>query len=163
MKQDMLTTRWEGADLVVQRDEAVVDRIAAAEIGRVIVVCSGGDTPADLDFVVIETATEHVLLPAGSGIAGRVYFERQPYWTDRSCIFWVTGRHAPLPRHLCRGIWLLRRHRPTYLRLPITELAPLIEQWPIDGPQTWEQRRWARVASKRHLSALARSATPSLS
>jgi hypothetical protein len=163
MKHALLTTRWEGVDLVVLRDNEVADRIAATDIRRVIVVCNGGDTPAELDFVVIETSTHHVLLPADSGIAGRVYFERQPYWTERSCIYWVTGRHAPLPRHLCPGIWLLRRHRPAYLRLPADELAALIEQWPLEGPQTWEQRKWAQIASKRHLAALARSAAPNVS
>jgi hypothetical protein len=163
MKQVPLATRWQGADLVVLRPREADDRIAAADIRRVVLVCRGGDTPAHLDFAIIETATEHLLLPATSGIATRVYFERQPYWTERACIYWVTGRHAPLPRHLFPGIWLLRRHRPTYLRLPIAELAPLIEQWPVAGPQTWEQRKWAQSASKRHLAALARNIAPGLS
>ncbi len=163
MKQVPLATRWEGADLVVLRHQEVADRIAAADIRRVFLVCRGGDTPADLNFAVIETASEHVLLPADSGIAGRVYFERQPYWTQRACIYWVTGRHAPLPRHLCPGIWLLRRHSPAYLRLPIAELASLIEQWPVEGPQTWEQRKWSQIATKRHLAALARNIVPGVS
>lgn len=160
MKHDLLATRWEGLDLVVRRNGEAADRIAAADIQRVILVCDGGDTPADLEFALIETATDHVLLPADSGIAGRVYFERQPYWTERCCIHWVTGKHAPLPRHLCPGIWLLRSHRPAFMRLPAGELAPLIGQWPLEGPQTWEQRKWARIASKRHLAALARTHAP---
>ena len=163
MKDAVLATRWEGADLVVLRGNDVADRVAATDIRRVIVVCSGGDTPAELEFVVVETSTDHVLLPADTGIAGRVYFERQPYWTERSCIYWVTGRHAPLPRNLRPGLWLLRRHRPACLRLPASELAPLIEQWRLEGPQTWEQRKWAQIASKRHLAALARSAAPNAS
>jgi hypothetical protein len=44
--------------------------------------------------------------------------------------------------------------------LPAHELAPLIEQWPLEGPQTWEQRKWAQIASKRHLAALARTSRP---
>lgn len=160
MKHDLLATSWEGLDLVVRRNSEVADRIAAADIQRVILVCSGGDTPADLEFAVIETATDHVLLPADSGIAGRVYFERQPYWTERCCIYWVTGKHAPLPRHLCPGIWLLRSHRPAFMRLPVGELAPHIEQWLMEGPQTWEQRKWAQIASKRHLSALTKTHAP---
>jgi hypothetical protein len=163
MKQVALATRWEGADLVVMRHHEEVDRIADADIRRVLLVCHGADTPSDLEFAIIETATEHVLLPADSGIAGRVYFERQPYWTERACIHWVTGRHAPLPRHLCPGIWLLRRHRPAYLRLPASELASLIAQWPVEGPQTWEQRKWAQNAAKRHRAAQARSIAPGLS
>ena len=163
MKHQLLATCWEGADLVVLRRDEVADRVATADIRRVILVCDGGDTPADLEFAVIETATDHVLLPADSGIAGRVYFDRQPYWTERSCIYWLTGRHAPLPRHLCPGIWLLRRQRPAYLRLPASELAALIDQWPLEGPQTWEQRKWSQVASKRQSAGLARTPAPSLS
>ena len=163
MKHERLATRWEGSDLVVLRNQQVADRIAAADIRRVVMVCHGGDTPADLAFAVIETATDHVLLPADSGIAGRVYFERQSYWTERCCVYWVTGRHVPLPRHLCPGVWLLRRHRPAYLRLPAGELAPLIEQWPLQGPQTWEQRKWSQIAAKRHLAALARTTAPQVS
>ena len=160
MEHDLLATRWEGANLVVLRNQEVADRVAAADIRRVILVCNGGDTPADLEFALVETATEHLLLPADSGIAGRVYFERQSYWTERSSIYWVTGRHAPLPRYLRPGIWLLHRHRPAFLRLPASELAPLIEQWPIEGPQTWEQRKWAQIAGQRHLAALARAGRP---
>jgi hypothetical protein len=163
MKCERLATRWEGADLVVLRDRQVADRIAAADIERVILVCHGGDTPADLAFAVIETAAEHVLLPAQSGIATQIYFEHQPYWTERACIHWVTGRHAPLPRRLYPGIWLLRSHRPTYLRLPIAELALLIGQWPLQGPQTWEQRKWAQVGHKRHLAAMSRRTAPWIS
>jgi hypothetical protein len=160
MKHAMLATRWEGADLVVLAKGNVADRIAADDIRRVLLVCDGGDTPADLEFAVVETATEHVLLPAESGIAARVYFDRQPFWTERACVHWVTGRHAPLPRHLRPGIWLLRRHRPAFLRLPVRELAALIEQWPIEGPQTWEQRKWASLGSRRHLASLGRSRSP---
>ena len=160
MMHALLTTRWEGADLLVLRNHEVADRIAAADIQRVILVCDGGDTPADLEFALIETSTEHVLLPANSGIAGCVYFERQPYWTEQSSVYWVTGRHAPLPRHLCPGIWLLRRHRPAYLRLPASELTPLIDKWPLQGPQTWEQRKWAQIGSKRHLATLAGARRP---
>jgi hypothetical protein len=160
MKHDLLVTRWDSADLLVLRNGHVCDRIAGADIQRVMLVCEGGDTPADLQFAVIETATEHVLLPADSGIARRIFFERQDYWTERSSVYWVTGRHAPLPRHLCPGIWLLRRHRPAYLHLPRGELAPLIERWRLEGPQTWEQRKWAQIASKRHRVALARTIAP---
>jgi hypothetical protein len=163
MKHERLSTRWEGSDLVVLRGQHSTDRIAAAHIRRAILVCHGGDTPADLAFAIIETDTDHVLLPADSGIAGRVYFERQSYWAERSGVHWVTTPYAPLPRHLCPGIWLLRSHRPAYLRLPAAELAPLIAQWPLQGPQTWEQRKWARGPSRRHLAALASTTAPRLS
>lgn len=163
MKHQRLATRWEGADLLVLRQQHIVDRIAAADIVRVILVCHGGDTPADLAFAVIETPTEHVLLPAESGIAARVYFERQPFWTLRGCVHWVTGRRPPLPRHLCAGVWLLNPRRPPYLRLPAHGLSALIAQWPLQGPQTWEQRKWAQLASRRHLAAPATANEPQAS
>lgn len=151
MQHDLLATRWEGNDLLVLRNDEVADRIAAADIRRVILVCDHGDTPSDLSFAVIDAGADHVILPAESGIAGRVHFERQPFWTQRACIYWVDAAQAPLPRALRPGLWLLRRHRPGYLRLPSAEIAPLIEQWPIEGPQTWEQRKWARIAASRSL------------
>jgi hypothetical protein len=157
MRTDLLTTRWEDTDLLVLRGDEPVERIAADDIERVILVCHGGDTPSALDFALIDLGAEHVLLPAASGIAGRVYFERQAWWTQRACIYWVTGRHAPLPRHLRAGrsvISLLRRRRPALLRLPASELQGLVAQWPLQGPQTWEQRKWAQIGVSRHLGAL---------
>jgi hypothetical protein len=56
MKHELLSTRWEGLDLVLRRNGETVDCISAADIQRVILVCHGGDTPADLEFAVIETA-----------------------------------------------------------------------------------------------------------
>ena len=157
MRPQHLATRWEGSDLLVLIDEQVADRIAAADIRRVILVCERGDTPSDLAFAVLETSTECVILPAESGIAGRVHFERQAFWAARACLYWVNANRAPLPRHLRPGLWLLRRHRPGYLRVPGAELAALLESWPLEGPQTWEQRKWARIAADRSLSPAKKS------
>lgn len=151
MRHDLLATRWEGNDLLVLRNDEIADRIAAADIRRVILVCEGGDTPSDLSFAVIDAGADHVILPAESGIAGRVHFERQGFWAQHPCIYWVAASRAPLPRALRPGLWLLRRHRPAYLRLPSAEIAPLIEQWPLEGPQTWDQRKWAHIAANRSL------------
>ena len=38
MMQGLLTTRWDGADLLVQRKQAVLDCIGARDIERVILV-----------------------------------------------------------------------------------------------------------------------------
>ena len=146
-----LSTRWVGHDLVVLRDDAQIDRIPGDRIRRVILVCDGSDAPSDLAFAVIEADGDCVILPAESGIAGRVHFERQSFWTQHPCIHWTTAAHAPLPRHMCPGVWLLRRHRPGYLRVPASAHAPLIERWPLEGPQTWEQRKWARIEANRSL------------
>ncbi len=146
-----LNTRWDGDVLLVLDDDREIDRIAAHEIHRVILVSEGGDAPRDLCYAVIETAADHVVLPAESGIAGRVHFERQGFWQQRPCVYWAPAARAALPRRLLPGVWLLRRHRPGYLRLPRTELDPVIERWPLEGPQSWEQRKWARIVAARCL------------
>ena len=151
MRHATVDTRWEGNDLLVLRQDKEIDRIAAREIHRVILVCHGGDSPSDLRFAVVETLADHVLLPATSGIAGRVHFERQSFWMQRPCVYWVDEARAPLPRRLLPGVWLLRSHRPGYMRLPHDELAGVIDQWPLEGPQSWEQRKWANIVRSRLL------------
>lgn len=146
-----LNTRWDGDDLLVLENDQELDRIAGREIHRVILVSEGGGAPRDLCFAVIETAADHIVLPAESGIAGRVHFERQSFWQQRPCVYWAAASRATLPRRLLPGVWLLRRHRPGYVRLPRTELGPVIERWPLEGPQTWEQRKWARIVAARTL------------
>jgi hypothetical protein len=158
MGRDWLTTtRWDGTDLLVLRNGAIVERVARAAIARAILVCNGGDTPSALEFAVLDLGAEHLLLPADSGIAACVYFERQAWWTERACIYWVTAPHAPLLRHLRSGgrstVALLWRDRPVCLRLPAAQLQGLIEHWPLEGPQTWEQRRWARRKAKNPAAA----------
>jgi hypothetical protein len=61
---------------------------------------------------------------------------------------------APLPSRLRPGLWLLRRRQPAFMRLPRTELAPIIADWPLEGPQTWEQRKWQRIVKSRMLAPL---------
>ena len=57
--------------------------------------------------------------------------------------------HAALPVRLRRARWLLRHTGPEYARLPRVELSPLMEKWPLEGPQTWEQRKWRRIENAR--------------
>jgi hypothetical protein len=143
-------TAWQGPDLVVFRGDEEVDRFAASQIERVVFVHRGaGDTPGDLAFALVELPQEHILLPAETGFAGRVHFERLSFWDERQCIFWVPESKAPLPSRLKRGVWLLRSSSPAYSRLPRQELASIVERWPLTGPQTWEQRKWQRIAMSR--------------
>ena len=151
MRQPTLDTRWEGSDLLVLRNEREVDRIPARDIHRVILVCRGGDAPSDLRFAVVETTADHILLPASTGIAGRIHFERQGFWMQRPCVYWIDEARAPLPRRLLAGVWLLRRQVPAYVRLPHEELASVVDAWPVEGPQSWEQRKWARIVRNRLL------------
>jgi hypothetical protein len=151
MRKESLDTRWEGSDLLILSNEREIDRIASREIHRVILVCHRGDSPSDLRFAVVETTADHVLLPAASGIAGRVHFERQSFWMQRPCVYWVDEARAPLPRRLLPGAWFGRRHPPGHARLPHTELAAVIERWPLEGPQSWDQRKWANIVRNRML------------
>jgi hypothetical protein len=33
--------------------------------------------------------------------------------------------------------------------MPRAELASLIDHWPVEGPQTWDQRKWRRIERNR--------------
>jgi hypothetical protein len=152
-------TAWQGPDLVVFRDENEVDRFVAAQIERVIFIHRGnGDKAGDLLFALVELPDEHIVLPAETGFAGRVNFERLSFWAEKQCVYWVSENKASMPTRLRRSLWLLRPGAPAYARLPRAELAPRIEQWPLEGPQTWEQRKWMRIALSRPFAGL--SATP---
>ena len=92
----MLHTRWQSMELIVSRDGREIDRVCATDIERLIVVYRDrGDTPGDLAYAVLQTHEHDLLFPPESGIAGRVHFERQLFWTERRCVYW-----APLAKDL---------------------------------------------------------------
>jgi hypothetical protein len=143
-------TAWHAQDIVVFRDDVEVDRVHAPDISRVILVHRGsGDTPGDLVQAIVEVGDSVLILPADTGFAGRVNFERQAFWAERGCVYWVNESRAPLPLRLRRGRWFLGLAHPTYTRVPRAELAALLERWPVQGPQTWEQRKWRRIERSR--------------
>jgi hypothetical protein len=144
-------TAWQGQDIVVFRDEQETDRIDAAQIERVIFIYTGsGESPGELVQAVVETPDDCLVFPADTGFAGRVNFERVDYWASRACVYWVPHSRAPLPLRLRRGRWWLGlASGPSFLRLPRSELASFIDQWPLEGPQTWEQRKWRRIERSR--------------
>ena len=143
-------TAWQGQEIVVYREDEEIDRLNAHDIQRVVFVHHGaGDSPGDLLYAIVETVDEALVLPDYTGFAGRVNFERQAFWAERGCVYWVGDSHAALPGRLRRGRWLLRHAGPSFVRLPRVELAPLIETWPLEGPQTWEQRKWRRIENRR--------------
>lgn len=155
-----LWAAWRGMDLFVLRNGTEVDRVHADEIRRVVLVNGGaGETPGDLSFALIETDSDYLLLPASSGIAGCVHFEHQAFWSQRDCIYWVNAQNIELPRKLRSGLWPLRRPQPAdFMRLPRAELDTYIQKWPLEGPQTWEQRKWKRITRSRSLSPLDQAA-----
>ena len=143
-------TAWQGQDIVVYRNEAEIDRLHAADIARVVLVHRGsGDTPGDLVQAVVEVGEDCLLFPADTGFGGRVNFERQAWWAEKACVYWVNEARAPLPLRLRRGRWFLGLTHPVYTRVPRSELAALIERWPVQGPQTWDQRKWRRIEKSR--------------
>jgi hypothetical protein len=150
-----LHTRWQAMELIVARDGREIDRVGACDIQRVIMVYRDrGDTPGDLAYAVLQTREHDLLFPPESGIAGRVHFERQVFWSERRCVHWVPLAKAALPRKLCPGLWILRQHKPAFVRLPRQELQPLIASWPLEGPQSWDERKVARIARARPFGAL---------
>ena len=141
-------TAWQAQDIVVYRDDVEVDRVPASSIERVVLVHRGsGESPGDLMFAVVELAQDCLLFPADTGFAGRVNFERQAFWAERACIYWASEANASLPMRLRRGLFGLGA--PQFARMPRTEFAPLLDRWVLEGPQTWEQRKWHRIERSR--------------
>jgi hypothetical protein len=146
-------TAWQGQEIVVFRDEIEVDRVNAEQIQRVVFVYAGtGESPGHLQYAIVDTPTDCIILPAETGFAGRVNFERTEYWAARGCVYWAPQSRVTLPLRLRRGRWLRLGAGPAYSRVSRGELAPLIDQWPLEGPQTWEQRKWRRIERSRPFS-----------
>ena len=154
MMKSSWRTAWQGQDIVVYRNDAEVDRLHAPDIARVVLVHRGsGESPGDLVQAVVEIGDSTLIFPADTGFAGRVNFERQPFWAERACVFWVSEDRASLPVRLRRGRWYLPTAAPMFQRVPRIELAPLIDGWSLQGPQTWEQRKWRRIEDSRPFAA----------
>jgi hypothetical protein len=150
MKSSSWRTAWQGQNIVVLRNDDEVDRLHAPDIERVVLVHRGsGESPGDLVQAVVEIGDACLIFPADTGFAGRVNFERQAFWAERGCVYWVNEARAPMPLRLRRGRWFPGLTHPVFTRLPRTELSALIEGWPMQGPQTWEQRKWRRIARNR--------------
>ncbi|HTP71034.1 MAG TPA: hypothetical protein VML58_02355 [Burkholderiaceae bacterium] len=156
-----LHTRWQSMELIVSRDGQEIDRVGARDIERVILVYSHrGDTPGDLAYAVLQTREHDLLCPSDSGIAGRIHFERQLFWNERRCVYWAPLARTQLPRKLCPGLWFLRQHTPAFVRLPRDELRDEIARWPLEGPQSWDERKVARIARARPFPALRPAISP---
>jgi hypothetical protein len=146
-------TAWRGQDIVVLRDESEIDRVAAAAINRVMLLHRGsGDAPGDVLRSVVELADAFLIFGVETGFAGRVTFERQAFWAERNCVYWIEAAKAPLPLALRTGRWFLPGGVPGLQRVDKSQLAPVIERWPLGQPQTWEQRKRQRIARLRPFS-----------
>lgn len=163
MNRANFLTAWQGHDIVVFRDEREIDRVHGPDIQRVVLAHTGaGETPGDLVWALIELADEHVLLAAETGIAGRIHFERHDFWAERGCIYWVPIARAHLPSRLRpRSSWLNFGRAPQMVvRAPKVELAPIVDSWPLQGPQTWDERKWQRIQRNRPFASMPEVARP---
>lgn len=145
------STAWSGTDIVVRRNDIEVDRLHTPDIRRIVFVqAADARSVGDLSFALVELDNEFVLFPTETGFAGRVHFERQAFWATKACTYWANTLTARLPaRWLCRRGFMLARRRPRYGRIPRAELAPVVEHWLIEGPNSWDERRWQRIERSR--------------
>ena len=139
-------TQWQGQEIVLYRNDTEVDRLDANRIERVLLLYRGsGDFPGDVVQVVVEVPDECLVFGVETGFAGRVNFERQAFWEERGCVHWVPHAKAPLPFRLRTGVGWLRLSPPPFARVPRSEIATLLDRWPVQGPQTWDQRKRQRI------------------
>jgi hypothetical protein len=151
--KELWYTRWEGTSIVVYRNEVEVDRIEAASIERVLLrYRRAGDYPGDVVQAVVELADELVILGAETGFAGRVNFERQAFWAARHCVHWVSEARAPLPLNLRTSFGFWHLTPPAWARVPRSQLVPFLARWPIQGAQTWDERKQRRIVRAQPLS-----------
>jgi hypothetical protein len=150
-KETPLKTRWQANEIVVTQGSALIDRLRASEIERVTLVHAGeGESPGEVRAAIFELGGRTVVLGAESGIAGRVLFERQAYWSQRSCIYWVNQRQVSWPLMAGASRWPLRRRVPQHQSNTPDSAASLFDRSDVTGPHTWDQRKWHRIERRRH-------------
>jgi hypothetical protein len=161
-KQAPVRTCWRADEIVVTQGGELIDRLRAATIERVTLVHAGeGESPSEVQAVLFEMADRAVLLGAASGIAGRVLFERQAYWSQRNCIYWVGERRVSWPSVLGEPRWPFGRPRvPQHRTLTPAAAASLLDRAEVTGPHTWEERKQHRIERRRPFPGHAIGATP---
>ena len=145
-------TLWQQRDIVVYRDEIEVDRLQADSIERVVLVYRGsGDFPGDVQQSLVELRGSEgfALLESNTGFAGRVNFERQAFWRERACVYWISAAHAALPWRLRFGAWRGDAAARAFRRLSADELAGHVARWHLEGPETWDERKQRRIERTR--------------
>lgn len=145
-------TLWQQHDIVVYRNEIEVDRLPAERIARVLFVYRGrGANPGDIEHCVVELADAegYALFEPDTGFAGRVNFERHAFWRERRCVHWVPAHAASLPWRLRFAAWHGDGGSRAFRRLAREELGASIARWPIEGPETWDERKLHRLSRDR--------------
>lgn len=145
-------TLWQQHDIVVYRNDVEIDRLPADRIARVFLLHRGrGDTPVDIERCLVELAGDqgYALFEAGTGFAGRVNFERQAFWRERGCVYWLPAAHAALPWRLRFAAWRGEAVAGSFRRISNDELANHVARWPLQGPETWDERKHRRIEKSR--------------
>ena len=149
-KGAQLRTSWQADEIVVTRGDEWIDHLRADEIGRVTLVhAAKGESPVDVRAAIFEMPDRAVLLGAASGIAGRVLFERQAFWAQRNCIYWVNERCVAWPEIQGETRWPFARHMPQHRPLTLAAAIALHEHAELTGPHTWDQRKQYRIERRR--------------
>jgi len=150
IRETNLRSSWQGDEIVITRGDELIDHLRADEIERVTLVhAAAGDSPGEVRAAVFELPDRVVLLGAESGIAGRVLFERQAYWSQRSCIYWVSERCVAWPEVHSESRWLFARTVPQHRELTAAAARALFERTDATGPHTWDQRKQIRIERRR--------------
>lgn len=160
-KQAPVTTCWWADEIVVTRGGEPIDRLRSGDIERVTLVHAGaGESPGEVRAALFELADRAVLLGAASGIAGRVLFERQAYWSQRSCIYWVDQSRVTWLAVLGQPRWpLVRARLPQHCGLTTATAAALLDRAQVTGPHTWDERKRHRIERRRPFPGRAIGAT----
>ena len=161
-RQAPIKTCWRADEIVVTQGGQLIDRLRARRIDRVTLVHSGeGESPGEVRAALFQTAGRAVLLGAESGIAGRVLFERQAYWSQRRCIYWVAEHSVAWPSVFGASRWPFARPcLPQHCTLTPTAVATLLDRTVPSGPHTWEQRKQHRIQRRRPFPGHTIAATP---
>jgi len=150
IKDSPLRTSWQADEIVVTRGDELIDHLRADEIERVTLVHAGeGEMPGEVRAAIFEMADRVVLLGAASGIAGRVLFERQAFWSQRNCIYWISERCLSWPEIQGESRWPFARRVPQHRALTAAAARSLYEQSDLTGPHTWDQRKQHRIERRR--------------
>jgi hypothetical protein len=157
----LVSTRWTGDNIVVMRDNEVIDCLRSNDIERVMLVHAGeGESPGDVRAALFDLADRVVLLGAASGVAARVLFERQAFWSRRSRIYWVAERSVAWTSVLGKGRWPLRARVPPYEAITHAATGALLEHAQVTGPHTWDERKRYRIERRRPFRGHAIGAPP---
>ena len=156
MSKPAWRTLWQHDDIVVYRNDVAIDRVPAERIARVFLLHRGrGDNPGDIERCLVEFVGDegYALFEPGTGFAGRVNFERQAFWSERRCVHWVAAQSAALPWRLRFAVWRGEASSASFRRIAREELAGAIARWPLEAPETWDERKLHRIERSRLFGA----------